>query len=99
MPVRSDPEDTETRALFDFTGDFSGRRVLEIGCGDGRLTWRYAERTAHVVGIDPDADEIAIAREDTPPHLRDRVEFRATRIEDFEPDVPPFDIAILSWAL
>ncbi|HZY41350.1 MAG TPA: class I SAM-dependent methyltransferase, partial [Anaerolineae bacterium] len=61
--VRCDPEDTETAALLDFA-DFTGKRVLEIGCGDGRLTWRYAAGAAHVTAIDPDADDIAIAIED-----------------------------------
>ena len=101
MPVRLDPEDSETTALFDFAGDFSGKLVLEIGCGDGRLTWRYAGRAARVVAIDPDADEIAIAQEDLPPSLarRDRVVFKAVSIQDFEPVEPVFDVVILSWAL
>ncbi len=98
MAVRLDPEDSETKALHDFVGGFAGKRVLEIGCGDGRLTWRYADRAARVVAIDPDADDIRSATEDCPPHLRDRVEFRAAGIDDFE-SAPPFDIAILSWAL
>jgi 2-polyprenyl-3-methyl-5-hydroxy-6-metoxy-1,4-benzoquinol methylase len=99
MPVRTDPEDSETAALFDFAGAIDGKRVLEIGCGDGRLTWRYADRAARVVAIDPDVDEIAAAREDQPPRLRDRVEFKAVSIREFEPAVPAFDIVILSWAL
>jgi cyclopropane fatty-acyl-phospholipid synthase-like methyltransferase len=99
MPVHTDPEDSETAALFDFAGNFGGKRVLEIGCGDGRLTWRYADHAAHVVAIDPDADEIAAAREDLPPRLRDRVELKAVSIQEFEPDAPAFDIVILSWAL
>ena len=99
MSVRIDPEDAETKALLDFAGDLGGKRVLEIGCGDGRLTWRYAHRAARVVAIDPDADEIAAALEDLPPRLRDRVEFKAVSIQEFVPDAPAFDVVILSWAL
>ena len=33
--------------------DLGGAEVLEIGCGDGRLTWRYAERAAYVTAIEP----------------------------------------------
>jgi 2-polyprenyl-3-methyl-5-hydroxy-6-metoxy-1,4-benzoquinol methylase len=51
MAIRLDPENNETRALFDLA-DFAGQRVLEIGCGDGRLTWRYAGRAAPVTAID-----------------------------------------------
>jgi len=99
MPVRTDPEDSEIVALFDFAGNIDGKRVLEIGCGDGRLTWRYADRASRVVAIDPDADEIAAALEDLPPRLRDRVEFKAVSIQEFEPAAPAFDVVILSWAL
>jgi hypothetical protein len=34
---------------------FGGKR--EIGCGDGRLTWRYADRLVYVA-LDPEADDI-----------------------------------------
>lgn len=97
-PVKADPEDTETAALHRLA-DFTGKRVLEIGCGDGRLTWRYADRAAWVVAIDPDADDIELARQECPPALRDRVEFHVTRLEDFAPPLKPFDLALLSWSL
>jgi ubiquinone/menaquinone biosynthesis C-methylase UbiE len=42
MPIRLDPEGNEPATLFDFAGSFTGQRVLEIGCGDGCLTWLYA---------------------------------------------------------
>lgn len=83
MPVFADPEDTETRALHDYA-DFTGKRVLEIGCGDGRLTWRYADRVASVVAIDPNDEDIEIALEDCPADVRPKIEFRAARLEDFE---------------
>ncbi|HLF26017.1 MAG TPA: class I SAM-dependent methyltransferase [Anaerolineae bacterium] len=97
MPIRLDPEDTETQALLDFAGDFAGKRVLEIGCGDGRLTWRYAKRAARIVAIDPDAEEIKIAEEDRPPDVR--VEFRAISLEAYQAPDAIFDVAILSWSL
>jgi SAM-dependent methyltransferase len=39
--------------------------ALEIGCGDGMLVRKLAERCAHVTGIDVDAGMIALAREHT----------------------------------
>lgn len=98
MPVLPDPEDVETRALHDYA-DFTGQRVLEIGCGDGRLTWRYADRAAHIVAIDPDADEIASALEDCPADLRHKIEFQALRLEELSIPAEKFDLALLSWSL
>jgi 2-polyprenyl-3-methyl-5-hydroxy-6-metoxy-1,4-benzoquinol methylase len=99
MTVRIDPEGNETDALFELV-EMEGRGVLEVGCGDGRLTWRYADRTAHVTAIDPFEDSIMRANE----RLRTTtlpIEFRHAAFEDFaatsEPDV--FDVALLSWSL
>ncbi len=100
MAIRVDPENNETRALFDLA-DFSGQHVLEIGCGDGRLTWRYADKAARVTAIDPGAKQIALAREDLPRELQDRIEFQDIAFEDFAAASAPsaFDIVILSWSL
>ncbi len=98
MTVILDPEDTETKALHDYA-DFSGKRVLEIGCGDGRLTWRYADRAAHVIAIDPKAEDIETALEDCPAELRERIEFRVARLEDLILPAEKFDLALLSWSL
>ena len=46
--IRIDPENNESRVLFNFA-HFHNKHVLEIGCGDGRLTWRYADKAAHIV--------------------------------------------------
>jgi ubiquinone/menaquinone biosynthesis C-methylase UbiE len=98
MPVFADPEDTETKALHDYA-DFNSQRVLEIGCGDGRLTWRYADRAAHIVAIDPKAEDIGIALEDCPADLHDKIEFRVARLEELEIPAEKFDLALLSWSL
>jgi len=100
MAIQIDPENNETRALFDLA-DFSGQHVLEIGCGDGRLTWRYGDEAARVTGIDPNADRIARARENMPHELRGRVEFHHISFQDFANSSKSsvFDSVILSWSL
>ena len=100
MAIRVDPENNETRALFDMV-NFSGQHVLEIGCGDGRKTLRYADKAAHVTAIDPDAKQIALAREQLPDQLQDRIEFHNIAFEDFATACTPsaFDIVILASSL
>ena len=51
MAKRTDPENQETRALLEMVY-FSGQHVLEIGCGDGSKTFRYADKAARVTAID-----------------------------------------------
>jgi len=93
-----DPDGAEARALGQMV-DFSGRRVLEVGCGDGRITWLYAADAAEVLGIDPDEEAIAEARAATLRRLADRVEFRVAEAESLEVPRQRFDIAFLSWSL
>lgn len=98
--VRQDPENNEARAIFDLA-DFSDRRVLEIGCGGGRLTWRYADKAGHVVAIDPFEESIKQARLSMPDGLKDRLEFQHIGFDDFTAITEPstFDIVLLSWSL
>jgi ubiquinone/menaquinone biosynthesis C-methylase UbiE len=98
VAIRLDPEGNEPTTLFDFAGSLAGKRVLEIGCGDGRLTWLFADHVAHLVALDPNADDIALAIRNCPPHLREHVEFRAGTLQEFE-SPEKFDLALLSWSL
>ncbi|MBW8012471.1 MAG: class I SAM-dependent methyltransferase [Chloroflexi bacterium] len=100
MSLIEDPQGNETIALLELV-DFAGKRVLEIGCGDGRLTYRYAEKTAQVIAIDPDSSEIELAKQELPENLEHKVKFLATDIEDYElpPEKAKFDVAIFAWSL
>lgn len=40
----------------------AGERILDLGCGDGRLTRRLADFGADVVGIDGSAEQVAAAQ-------------------------------------
>ena len=59
MAILEDPERHEVRALASLVPSFAGLHVVEVGCGDGRLTRRYASGAASVLAIDPDATAIA----------------------------------------
>jgi cyclopropane fatty-acyl-phospholipid synthase-like methyltransferase len=101
MTILQDPEENETRALLQYAGSLDGKSVLEIGCGDGRMTWRYAEHAAHVTGIDPDPARIQNAETSFPAHLRAIVQLHNLGLEDFaaQTHTDPFDLAILAWSL
>ncbi|TMD85479.1 MAG: class I SAM-dependent methyltransferase [Chloroflexi bacterium] len=75
------------------------KRVLEIGCGDGRLTFQYAPRALSVLAIDPDRPSIdeAIFQQ----HARglSNIEFRIGSIERLPRPGAPFDVALFSWSL
>ena len=101
MNVTRDPERNEINALLEFAGDLAGKRVLEIGAGTGRLTWRYASLAGEVVGIDPKPERVATARDAMPKALQGRVVMLETELEEYARDAKPqpFDVALMSWVL
>jgi 2-polyprenyl-3-methyl-5-hydroxy-6-metoxy-1,4-benzoquinol methylase len=98
MAVVIDPEGKELEALPKLI-DFTGLRVLDVGCGDGRLVWRIAPEAESVLGVDVDAGEIEIARRETPPQLQHKVEFRETSIVELDELPRRFDLVFFTWSL
>src|SRR5262249_38024190 len=98
MPTQRDPEAVETAFLHSMA-TINDARVLEIGCGDGRLTWRYAGTTRGVFGIDSNREHLAVARRSCPAALGARVAFvQATAVAlPFRAEL--FDGAVLAWSL
>jgi ubiquinone/menaquinone biosynthesis C-methylase UbiE len=98
MTLQKDPERNESRHLHRFA-DFRKKRVLEVGCGEGRMTWQYAKETQTTIGVDPDRDALRIARVDRPSDLADRVLFACAASEYLPFSKETFDIAVLAWSL
>lgn len=100
MSVVADPEGVSAKILQEFI-DFTDKRVLEIGCGRGRITLAIADPCSHVTAIDPLEEDIQFAIEKTPDHLKEKVNFLASGIEDFilPEDSVRFDIAMFTWSL
>jgi ubiquinone/menaquinone biosynthesis C-methylase UbiE len=87
----------ELRVIERFVS-LSGREIIEIGCGDGRLTFQYAPHARRVVALDANAAEIERARA-----VADRIGARNIRFlaRSAEGRLPgaPFDVALFTWSL
>ena len=95
MPIVHDPEQAELSAIRTLLPSFAGARVLEIGCGDGRLTRRYAAAAAAVTALDPDADAIDQYRRDL---TAANVSLYAIDFDQFIGPPGGYDVVILSWS-
>lgn len=98
MAVRLDPDGVEKKAIHGLV-DFADKDVLEIGCGDGRVTWSYAPLSRSVLALDVKQHEIAKAIFRTPPSLKPRIVFRVADITTAS--IPPasYDVAVYSSSL
>ena len=98
MTVQKDAEQNESKYLHTFA-DFRNKRVLEVGCGEGRMTWKYARETRTTIGVDLDTDALRIATVDRPTDLEHKVLFTTAASEYLPFSKETFDIAILAWSL
>jgi 16S rRNA A1518/A1519 N6-dimethyltransferase RsmA/KsgA/DIM1 with predicted DNA glycosylase/AP lyase activity len=93
MPIEEDPEGHETAAL-DGLVSFASCRVVEIGCGDGRLTSHYARSARSVIAIDPDAEAIAELAREMP-----TVDARAIGADELLLPAQSVDVVLFAWSL
>ena len=77
---------------------FAGKRVLEIGVGDGRLAWSLAAEALQWIGLDSDSDDLTQAGEEREKD-KERVQLLSGdgRALSFPNDY--FDVAFFSWSL
>lgn len=98
MTVQIDIEGNEKKYLHKFA-DFTDKRVLEIGCGEGRLTWKYAHASSLTIGLDTDHDALRVASIDSSHNLKDKVFFVHAQAQAMPFPNESFDIVLLAWSL
>ncbi len=98
MPVIIDPEEREIAALRQ-AANWHDRRVLEAGCGNGRLTLRLAQLGALVTAFDPSAAPVHKAQQNLPERFFGRVEYYTGSAEALPHPDASFDLVVLSWSL
>ena len=93
-----DPDGVELPTIRELV-DLEGVRIVEVGCGDGRLTFGCAERAASVLAFDADEELVHRARASTPHDLRERIRFEVADAAAIELPRGEFDLALFSWSL
>jgi ubiquinone/menaquinone biosynthesis C-methylase UbiE len=85
-----------TRLIVELAGVGEGDRVVDVGCGPGRLLREAAERGATAVGVDPSAQMRRLAARRTPARLR-----AAVTVVDGTAEHLPLDdgSATVAWAV
>jgi 2-polyprenyl-3-methyl-5-hydroxy-6-metoxy-1,4-benzoquinol methylase len=73
-----------------------GVRVLDVGCGEGRLTRFAAARAASVYAFDPDAERLEKARATAD---SERVRLAVHGAEALDVERESFDVALCGWSL
>jgi 16S rRNA A1518/A1519 N6-dimethyltransferase RsmA/KsgA/DIM1 with predicted DNA glycosylase/AP lyase activity len=96
MSLQLDPEEHEIEALVALLPNLHSSRVVEVGCGDGRLTRRYAARAASVFAFDPDETAVNAFRSQP---LPDNVDLRCESVDRIDILPGTVDVVLLSWSL
>jgi 2-polyprenyl-3-methyl-5-hydroxy-6-metoxy-1,4-benzoquinol methylase len=102
MRVTRHPETGREVRAFGGRRLFGGKDVLDVGSGDGRLSFDLAAVSRRVVGIEPNEELIAIARAEAARRgLDDRLDFRLGDGRYMDTGVlrERFDIAVFTWSL
>lgn len=96
-PLR-DPEGREL-ANIEQVVRFRDASVVEIGCGNGRLTWKYVGQARTVLAFDSDGASVVEALAARSAELRPKVMFVQAAAEALPARREAFDLAIFAWSL
>jgi ubiquinone/menaquinone biosynthesis C-methylase UbiE len=98
MATQIDPAGVMPRAILE-AADFLDARVLEVGAGDGRLTFQYAANARSIVGIDTKKPEIRAASQCRRARTCESVQFLCASATALPFPAEQFGIVLLASSL
>jgi 2-polyprenyl-3-methyl-5-hydroxy-6-metoxy-1,4-benzoquinol methylase len=93
-----DREGVEARTIAELV-PLAHKRVLDVGCGEGRLTSLAASQAKFVYAFDPSGENVASARAALTASQRRRVRFAVHGAEALDLKRERFDVALCGWSL
>jgi ubiquinone/menaquinone biosynthesis C-methylase UbiE len=98
MATEVDPAGVMPRVILK-AADFRDARVLEVGAGDGRLTFQYAAEPRSIVGIDTQEPDIRAASQSPGVELGRDVRFLCASATALPFSAEQFGIVLLASSL
>ena len=98
IDVVRDPDGLEVTFIRQLAAP-SGAKVLEVGCGDGRVSWQYGPEASEVYGVDPNLAKLKRALGARPPALATKAHFAQSMAEALPFADHSFGLALMSWSL
>src|SRR5579871_1290156 len=98
MPTDIDPARVMPRVILQSAGLLDAR-VLEVGAGDGRLTFQYAAQSQSVIGIDTMEPDIRSAVSAPPTDFGGQVQFLCASATALPFSAEQFEVVLLASSL
>ena len=74
--------------------DLTGKQILDIGCGTGAYTLRFAQKAKHIDAVDISPEMLRILREDAHSNHLNNITTHVSSWEAYPTSDTPYDIAI-----
>lgn len=77
----------------------AGKTVLEVGCGDGRITFRLAPLCERIIGVDKEPRFIEVAQRNLSSTKMTNVQFKEMDAQSLDLPAESVDLVLFPWVL
>lgn len=91
--------DDQDAEVIKEVSSLKNKRVLEVGCGDGRLTFALAAECRSIIGVDLEASLIDSALARLKESAATNIEFKTMDAQNLQFEADSFDVVLFPWVL